>query len=513
MCSPMSLEVQLLDLAFVAVPLFPVRPGAPKGPLDHDAIRRLRPAAEAVVELQAPQLARLASHSVTLSPVRLAGSVVGVLIVAYPDAPHVADERHLPTVSAWLRTAVEQHLASQAAGADHLGALHEALRAAAFDGSDRRLVAVFAEALAVWHDIEVVGYVETAPGVFTRAVSLAGRGQQVPPLVFPPQAVPPALRLTRMPHTHVNGADRGSAADALVITLSRSAGSVWLLTLSGEIDACDPALLTGYVSALDIVLALTTRGASAGVALAVASDLAALSHQPRRALERALDRVRQALAATAVRLSVRNAGRSGVFTAPPGGADAAPASTGARLTIERQTPAIGRFAFEIERLAASPWTPIEHAQARSVADVLEAWVERREPAIDPDLAPATPPFDQSIDDHVARTLARGEAVTLAVFSCDPVPTTRQAEALLTEARRVLRGGDDAGRLADGRLAFLLTQTTASQAPVVTRRLKGHLARGAAAAGIAIVDEAFATRMPGQDAGGGLLVEARPRGHA
>jgi hypothetical protein len=316
-----------------------------------------------------------------------------------------------------------------------------------------------------------------------------------------------------MPHTHVNGAERGSAADALVITLSRSAGSVWLLTLSGEIDACDPALLTGYVSALDIVLALTTRGASAGVALAVASDLAALSHQPRRALERALDRGRQALAATAVRLSMRNAGRSGVFTAPPGGADGAPSSTGARLTIERQTPAIGRFAFEIERLAASPWTPIEHAQARSVADVLEAWVERREPAIDPDVAPTTPPFDQSIDDHVARTLARGEAITLAVFSCDRVPSTRQAEALLTEARRVLRGGDDAGRLADGRLAFLLTQTTASQAPVVTRRLKAHLARGAAAAGIAIVDEAFATRMPGQDAGGGLLLEARPRGHA
>ncbi len=151
-------------------------------------------------------------------------------------------ERHLSTVSGWLRTAVEQHLASQAAGADHLGALHEALRAAAFDGSDRRLVAVFAEALAVWHDIEVVGYVETAPGVFTRAVSLAGRGQQVPPLVFPPQAVPAAQRLTRMPQTHVDGADRGGAADALVVTLSRSAGSIWLLTLSGEIDACDPAL-------------------------------------------------------------------------------------------------------------------------------------------------------------------------------------------------------------------------------------------------------------------------------
>ena len=510
----MSIEVQLLDLAFVAVPLFPARPGAPKGPLDHDAIRRLRPAAETVVELQAPQLARLASHSITLSPVRIAGSLVGVMIVAHLDSANAAaEERHLATVSGWLRTAVEQHLASQSAGADHLGALNQALRAAAFDGSDRRLVAVFAEALAVWHDIEVVGYVETAPGVFTRAVSLAGRGQDVPPLVFPPQAVPAPQQLTRMPQTHVDGADRSGAADALVVTLTRSAGAIWLLTLSGEIDACDPALLSGYVSALDITLALTTRAASARVALTVASDLAAWSHDPQRALERALDRVRQAFAASAARFSAQSAGGSAAFTAQSPIADAASSSTGARLAIERRTPAIDRFVFEIERVGRGPWTPIEHAQARSVADVLEAWADRREPETPPDPAPAMPSFEPSIDDHVARALARGEAIALAVFSCSPVPTAPQAEALLTEARRVLRAGDDAGRLADGRLAFLLTQTTATQAPVATRRLKTHLARAAAAAGIAIVAEAFATRMPGQDAGGSLLHEVRPRGHA
>ena len=470
----MLLEVQLLDLAFAAVPLFSARPGAPKGPLDNEALRRLRPAAEAVVELQASQLVRLAAHSVTLSPVRIAGSLVGVMVVAHRDAA-AGDVRHLATVSGWLRTAVEQHLASQPAGADHLGALNQALRAAAFDGSDRRLVAVFAEALAVWHDIEVVGYVETAPGVFTRAVSLAGRGEEVPPLVFPPQAVPAAQRLTRMPQTHVDGADRSGAADALVVTLTRSAGAIWLLTLSGEIDACDPALLSGYVSALDITLALTTRAASASVALAMASDLAALSNDPQRALERALDRVRHALGATAVGFSARNAAGSVDLTAQSRGADAAASSTGPRLAIERRTPALERFAFDVERLAGGPWTPIEHAQARSVADVLEAWTERREPVTGSAVAPAVPPFEQSIDDHVARTLARGDAISLAVFTCSPIPTPHQAEAMLTEVRSVLREGDDAGRLADGRLAVLLNQTTAPQAPAVTRRLRTHLA--------------------------------------
>jgi hypothetical protein len=441
----------------------------------------------------------------------MAGSLVGVMIVAYLEAKDVAEQRHLATVSGWLRTSVEQHLASHAAGADHLGALNQALRAAAFGGSDRRLVAVFAEALAVWHDIEVVGFVETAPGVFTRAVSLAGGEQDVPPLVFPLQAVPAAQQLTRMPQTHVDAADRSGAADALVVTLTRNAGAIWLLTLSGGIDGCDLALLSGYVSALDITLALTTRAASARVALAVASDLAALAHEPTNALERAINRVRQALAATEVRFSARTIGGTAVFTAQSRDAAASAPGSGPRLAIERRTPTLEWFAFEMERVDGGPWTPIEHAQARSVADVLETWAERREPAVPSGSAPAPTFFESSIDAHVARTLARGEAVTLAVFSCSPVPTTQQAEALLAEARRVLREGDDAGRLADGRIAFLIAQTTALQAPAVTRRVRTQLARAAASAGIAVVAESFATRMPGGEAVCSLLHEAR--GHA
>ena len=502
----MALDVQLLDLAYVPVPLVPSRPGAPTGPLDHDAIRRLRPAAEAVVALQTPQVARLASHPVTLSPVRLGGALVGVMIVAHLDAATAGPEQPLATVSGWLRTAVEQHLSSQAVGADHLAALNEALRASAFDGSDRRLVSVFAEALAVWHDIEVVGYVETAPGVFTTAVSLAGRRRAAAPLVFPPQAVPAPQRLIRMPQTHVDNGDR-SGADALVVTLTRSGGALWLLTLSGEIDACDPALLSGYVSALDITLALTTRAASARVALAVASDLAAAPLDSAGALDRALERLRRALGASAVRFSTKNTMDLPTIGARAAGAAALP-GTEPPLVIECKTSALGHFALEIERQTGGPWTPVEHAQARAVADVLEGWAERRLPA-------SAPPRDadtlaRSIDERVARTLERGDPITLAVFACSPSPTAAQAAALLTESRRFLREGDEAGILPNGQVVFLLPQTTAPQAQAVTRRLKADLARAAAAAGISIVAEAFASRMPGQEAVGSLLHEARSR---
>lgn len=501
----MSLDVQLLDLGHALVPLFPARPGAPQGPLDHEAIRRLRPATEAVVSLQSPQVAHLGTRAVALLPVRIGGALVGVMLVSHAGEAPPISQGQLATLSAWLRTAVEQHLASQAVAADHLAALHHALRSAAFDGSDRRLVSVFADALAVWHDIEVVGYVETAPGVFTRAVSLAGR-PDVPPLVFPPQAVPAPQRLTRMPQTHVDGGDRGDAADALVVTLTRSAGAVWLLTLSGEIDACDPALLAGYVSALDLTLALTTRAASARTALAVASDLAAGPVDSSRGLQRALDRVRRALSAGGVHFSVRNQAGTAVISARAGTAPTAPRAE-PRLTIERRTQELGRFVIEIERPTPGPWTPAEHAQARAAADVLESWVERLDAPPGPSADPTG--FERSIDERAARTLERGDAVTLAVFVCAPTPSEQQAGALLGECRRFLRDGDEVGELANGELAFLLRQTTSSQAPVVIRRLKASLARAAAAAGIAIVAEGFATRMPGQ-AGGGLLQEARAR---
>ena len=471
----MSLEVKLQDLNFMPVPLFPARPGAPAGPLDFEAMRSLRPAAELAVSLQAPQVVRLGPRAVTLSPVRIDGTVAGVMVVAHLDSgetfPGGGD---LATVSGWLRTAIEQHLASQAVWTRHLSALNQALRAPAFDGSDRRLVSVFAEGLAVWHDIEVAGYVETAPGVFKRVVSLAGRPTEVPPLVFPPHEVPAALQLTRLPRALVDG----GVANAMVVTLTRSASSTWLLALLGEIDACDPPLLAAYVSALDNALSLGIRAGSVRVALAVANDLAAVPLEDTRALARGLYPLRRALGASTAHFSAPFAG------APP----------------EPPTATRGRFAFEAE-LLDSLWTPGEHEQARAVADVLEAWADRRDlPSRD------SGTFAGAIDERVARTLERGVPITLFVFKCSPPPTATQAAALATQSRRFLREGDEAGALRNGDIALLLPQTAPSQAAAVARRLKADLERAAAATGIAIVGERFATRMPGQEAGVSLSQE-------
>ena len=184
--------------------------------------------------------------------------------------------------------------------------------------------------------------------------------------------------------------------------------------------------------------------------------------------------------------------------------------TGPTLVIERRTRAIGRFAFEIERQAGAPWTPIEHAQARAVADMLEGWAERREQCQpDPRGGRHVRPIDRRARGPHARARRRDHARRVRLLAGAHCGAGRGAA--LTEARRVPSGGRRGRPPAErATRAFLLPQTTATQAPAVTRRLKADLARAAAAAGIAIVAEGFATRMPGQEAGGSLLHEARSR---
>lgn len=507
LCRPLALDVQLLDRTQAPVSATPTRPGGQAGALAPEAIGRLRPAVEAAVSSQSPQVARSGLLTIAISPLRVSGTVVGVLLLA-PREP--SSGSGLATVSAWLRAAVERHLASHAVGAERLSALTKVLRPAMSDRSDREVVAMFSEALAVWHDIEVVGYFESAPGVFVRAVSLAGRNADAPALVFPPQALPPPLALTRMPQTHVDGGDRAGGADALVVTLSRQGTPTWLLTMSGAIDACEPALLAGYVATLDLTVALATRAASARLALAVSADLTRGADLPGEGLERALDRLRRSLGADSVQYSVQtDDGRPAVTASARdqhGGAVAANAQ-GSSLRIERKAPS-RRMILVIEHDGRVGWTPAEHAQARAVADVLESWALR--PEVPAAAASASDTLERQLEAHAVQALDRGDAVTVAVYSCVPSPTDDAAAALVTELRRDLRDDDAVGVVPPGDVVILLPQTTGLHAAAAVRRLRAVLTRWAHVSGISIAAEGFTTRMPGQEARTSLLDEARAR---
>jgi hypothetical protein len=78
----------------------------------------------------------------------------------------------------------------------------------------------------MWHDIEVVSYVQTAPGVFRDGpCRWRGAGASCRRSCFPP---PPFLRpqhFSRMPRTQVDAGSADAEGDALVVTLGPTAGT------------------------------------------------------------------------------------------------------------------------------------------------------------------------------------------------------------------------------------------------------------------------------------------------
>jgi len=509
LCRPLGAQAQLVDAS--SQPLLP--PEAPLGTFalrdvvaDHG--RPLLPAITAALQTRAPRTARIAGADIVCTPLGVEGRMQGVLVVARasrPEGPAPVSEAQLETVCGWLAAAAERHLSSALLGPDNLAALHKVLQHVVQSGTDRDLVAVFAEALALWHDIEVVGYIETAPGVFMRAASLAGRTGQDRPIVFPPQALPAELTATRIPQADINGMENAGPGDVLVTTLSRGGGSgTWLLTMSGAIDGCDPQIMGNYISALDMAVALATAASRTRVAVLLSHRLSTSPSDVGVGFEAALDALRTAVGATSASFVVEATGRRVVYHAGPAElGSAASDSERARVTVRRVMPRGGGATLGFVRGDSQHFTPLEHSMALVAAELLADWVGKPAAAEPTD---AVTVFGRTMERLASEALERGLAVTAIVLS-----TTGSApgasQSFVDELRRQMRQSDVVGVLRPGEVGLLLPDTTSAHAAVVARRLRAALT-AIAASRSSIRAIGFATRMPGEGVAEGILNDAR-----
>jgi hypothetical protein len=510
LCRPLGVQAQLLDDSAAA--LLPAEtPAGPSGPsLRELTVRLERPLVAAVgraLQSRAPQPLQLDGADILCTPLVIEGRPVGVLAVARlpRSTPSPVSSEQLSTVCGWLAGAVERHLSSAPAGPDNLSALHKVLQHVVQGGTDRDLVAVFAEALALWHDIEVVGYIETAPGVFRRAASLAGRMVQDRPIVFPAQALPPELRVSRIPQADINGMEGAGPGDVLVTTLARGGGNgSWLLTMSGAIDACDPQVLGNYVSALDMAVALATAASRTRVAMLLSHRLSASPGEAAGGFDAALDALRAALTATAAGFAVESTGRRVVYHA--GSAEiGAVAGDGdrARMIVRRVLPGGAGATLTLVRADHQHFTPLEHSMALVAAELLADWVGKPSGS---DATDAVTVFGRTIERLASETLERGLAVTAVVVATNGA-APGASQAFVDELRRQMRQSDVVGVLRPGEVGLLLPDTTASHAAAVARRLRAAL-NVLAASRSSIRAIGFATRMPGEGVADGILNDAR-----
>ena len=508
LCRPLGVQAQLLDES--ALPLLP--PETPSSGQAGFQLRELsaredRPLLAAVrhaLHARAPQPLHLDGADILCTPLLVEGRPAGVLAVARPahSGPAPVSGEQLSTVCGWLAGAAERHLSSAAAAPDNLSALHKVLQHVVQGGTDRDLVAVFAEALALWHDVEVVGYIETAPGVFVRAASLAGRIVEDRPIVFPVQSLPAELRITRIPQADINGMENAGPGDVLVTLLTRGDGNgAWLLTMSGAIDACDPQLLGNYVSALNMAVALATAASRTRVAMLLSHRLSAPG-EPAGGFEAALDALRTAVSATAASIAVESTGRRIVFHA--GSTELPPAKDAdrARMVVRRVLPGGGDATLTLVRGDQQHFTPLEHSMTLVAAELLSDWAVK--PAVTE--TDAVTVFGRTIERLAREALDRGLAVTAVVVSTNGA-APGASQAFVDQLRRQMRQSDVVGVLRPGEVGLLLPDTTAAHAAAVARRLRAALSAMAASRS-SIRAIGFATRMPGEGLAEGILNDAR-----
>jgi hypothetical protein len=546
-CRLLAVKVELIDSTHAPQ----LRTAAPRawnsGTLDPLVLAKLRPAMREAANTRRAQLARHGPRPIIVCPLRVASDRIGAVVLAPAENADVPSD-WLGRLGVVLGAAIERHLGSPTTGVDLVAAMLETLQASGTEPSDRRLVEVFADALAVWHDIDVVGFVETARGVFVRAVALPGHTGEEPPLVFPPHQVPRPRTLTRMPSTNVDAGSRAETEDLLVSTLTRVGDASWLLTFGGAVDACEPALLTAYVAALDLVLAATARAASAELALTVAASLVGTATSDDWSL--AMQAVGRAVRCT----HVEYASNSSVLAAAPPLAPSpdATAQPTSSLRVSRPGQAESPRTLTATRVGSLAWTPRERAQCGAVADVLE----NREAPAAPAHAREAPPrtgkhadgsaslvqvsdgpasgraegldsFGQDSMSRVSRDPAGPlgphveaqpewpplEEATIAVLVLSRTLAEPLASRVEADVSRGLRADDRVLPTRGGaELVLVLAHSSMAAAQIAVARARTAVARTLSQADTTVVGVGIATRMRGQE-WGAVVALARRRARA
>ena len=207
---------------------------------------------------------------------RNAGGALLVGRVSSSRQDAVASRSQLEFVASWLTAAVDAHLLSppafQSSGLNRVAPLAQLLGQASARESDRELIRLFGEAIAVWHDIEVSGYVETTAGVFARDVTLPGTKKGERPAVISSVGLPDSTDLVRLPQGHLDRFGLPVNDDVFVRRFKGKDGRSWLMVFTGEIGEYDLQRIGAYVALLDLALLVSTSAFTARITRTIAAS-------------------------------------------------------------------------------------------------------------------------------------------------------------------------------------------------------------------------------------------------
>ena len=481
------------------------------------AAPQVHKALSAAIRTRTPQAATVDNVQVVSVPVAPTPSAAGALVVARrsPDeaAPPDRMRGELELIAFWLATATEAHVLSPATPRRQVhspSSLARLLGDVAARGSDRDLVATFAETLAVWHDLEVYGYVQTDDGEFVRAVMLPGAHHAAAPVRVQPALLPEGEALTRMTAADADRLGFPTAQELVLTRLGEGPGS-WLLAICGHMNA-EPEVLGLYVAQLE---GAARHVVDASIARVIPS-LARRLHQGGNAQDKALDIIEEleaALGLSAVTLTLATpAGAPVARVAPEAPSPQRTPGQHTGIVIARRS-STATLTIELHWPADNAPTHQERTLLDAAADLLESWassllqaggaggpVDRRASARS---------FDETVDRFAQEALNAGVPVTVGVISVrEEAVRPDVMQDRIGRIRAQVRPADLVGRLELGDVGILLRGADQAHANALAGRLRSALSSPQGEELPTRVSIGFVSRAPGEPDGSSLVEEAR-----
>jgi hypothetical protein len=450
--------------------------------------------------------------SVALGADRMSGGVllVGRTVPSRQDS--AVSRAQLELVASWLSTAIEAHIQSPPAfpssGINRVAPLARLLGQASEHESDRELVRLFGEAVAVWHDIEVCGYVETSSGSFARDVTLPGTRRGERPAAIPAVGLSETTELSQLPQGHLDRFGLPVDRDVYVRRFKGVQGRSWLLVFIGAIDRYHLQRLGAYIGLLELALSLSVSVVTTDVALAISQQLSDVEVATDHRVRQALEQLRTTVGAASASVTIEGPGGATLLEASaPNGIGENTDRGLVRLVLVKESEPHYTTTVSLSRHESLRFTPRDHAAASAAAVLFGLWAKM-------EVSPATGKrerraagrgFHEVLERSAAEAIERGRPVAVVVLMIrDAVSLPGSTQRWVTGIRGQMRASDVAGMLAEGEIGLLMHDAGADQAKSIAERLRAIVGN----AGRESILIGAAGRNPGEGTAHGIVQDAR-----
>jgi GGDEF domain-containing protein len=406
----------------------------------------------------------------------------GALLLARTVTEATASEAksELELIGSWLRPAIEAHIGSaredSTAHAPRVSALFRVLSGAGTSTNESALLRLYANALAIWHDIELNAYVEDVDGDFRLVVALPGSPAADASKTLAGDEVAIGSELTRVSGHDLEVLGLRANEEAMAARVGDvKHGTVWLLVLSGGVDSVGESGLSLYTDVLRQALQSVAAASLLSVERTIWQHLVNTSDEAPTAALAALREVENAVDATRAALSVTSSQSPGVqvgelslLSDSDGGPGRLVATTRlddrATVTLAVQNPRNNFFSSRdrqvvetLGRLFGS-WAGGALLRASTASD-------RRA---------ASRSFEDLLEQAAAHAAARGTSSSVVVIQVSDTgfPMTYKVAA---DLRPHLRAGEAVGVLGLGEIGLLLYDSKPEVARLVFGRLQHAVA--------------------------------------